>query len=191
VIELRIGGAIEQEEDFTSRLLQSISDRFNQARFGGLVWSSKVLTSKGHGAQERIIGADFMSVLSMQHPDMRFTKGFLAQAKFVRGKAVIDDRLREQCRRMLNVSADSFVFVYLADAVRVAGALAVAGAGPRSTLQGVYTVDIVEFFGLHLRCLIGDQAIRDATPETLDELARAAEMAIPRFGLALVASPSG
>ena len=131
-----------------------------------------------------------MGVFAMQHPDMRFIKGFLAQAKFVRGHGVIDEHLREQCRRMLTVSADSFVFVYLADTVRVVGAVAVAGAGPGSTLERLYTVDIVEFFGLHLRCLIGDQAIRDATPETVAELARAAEMATPRLGLAIVANRS-
>jgi hypothetical protein len=142
---------------------------------GGISWRRKVLTAAGPGSQERRFGADFLGVLTIDLPDYRVQKGFLAQAKLVRkGWALPRHEYRRtagQCDRMLGLSPDSFLFLYTPRGVWVASAKAVV-ANKGEELDGLFTRSIGSFFELHFGSYIGDRKISASTPTTLEGLVR-------------------
>jgi hypothetical protein len=95
---------VEHEPAFTDRMLARIEDAVNGQEIDGLKWSAKTLTDRGFGSQEKQFGADFAGVLEVNLPDYRVSKGFLAQAKLIRGSSIGDKReLVSQCERMLDL----------------------------------------------------------------------------------------
>jgi hypothetical protein len=135
----------------------------------GIRWSAKTLTDRGRGSQESQYGADFMGVLNIALPEFTVSKGFLAQAKLIRNDVVGDDiKLRQQCEKMLNLSPDSFVFLYWPTAVRVVPAVSVLGC--RVDPVHLYSRSAQRFFEEHLQCFIGDRNIQSPTPMTLDAI---------------------
>jgi hypothetical protein len=110
-----------------------------------------------------------MGVLNIELPELAVSKGFLAQAKLVRNGSSGDlKELREQCKKMLNLSPDSFVFLYGQSGVRVVPAISVVGSKV-DPLQ-LYSRSAQRFFEEHFECFIGDGNIQSATPATLDAL---------------------
>jgi hypothetical protein len=83
--ELR-GGEIRHEPDFTGSLLRGIADELRHEDVRGVSWKRKVLNAAGPGSEEKRYGADFLGVLSVDLPDYSIRKGFIAQAKLVRGR---------------------------------------------------------------------------------------------------------
>lgn len=162
-------GRVEQEPAFTDRMLGAIEGALNGYRTKGIRWSAKTLTDRGKNSQESRHGADFMGVLNIALPDFTVSKGFLAQAKMVRGRYGVNMRdLREQCERMLNLSSASFVFLYSREGVRVIPAVAVLGSD--ANLLDHYSRSASRFFEEHLECFIGDRNIQSATPDSLEAL---------------------
>lgn len=162
-------GRVEQEPAMTDRLLGGIEESLQGRTAHGITWSAKTLTDRGRGAQERRFGADFMGVLNIDLPDYRVAKGFLAQAKLVRTDRSIDRaELDRQCERMLDLSPASFVFLYSDSGIAVVPAIAVVASSidPRE----LYARSIGRFFEEHLECFIGDKAISEAAPSTLESL---------------------
>jgi hypothetical protein len=156
-------------------------------RTRGIRWDGKTLTDRGKGAQEAQYGADFVGVLNIDLPDFKMSKGFLAQAKLLRHDTVDDlEELKRQCHRMLNLSPDSFVFLYSRQGVRVVPAISVVGAALDPSY--LYSRSAQRFFEEHLQCFIGDQAIQSPTPEALEHLRRRFEA---RSALLLTARASG
>ena len=162
-------GRVEHEPAITDRMLGAIEMSLHQAEIRGIRWQAKTLTDRGSRAQEAQYGADFMGVLNIDLPDFKVSKGFLAQAKLVRGQSVGSlVELRDQCDKMLDLSADSFVFLYSGEGVTVVPALSVV-ASTQSPLS-LYNRSVQRFFEEHLMCFIGDRSIQSPTPESLAAL---------------------
>jgi len=150
-------------------MLGAIEESLVSYRHKGIRWTAKTLTDRGRASQESRDGADFMGVLNIALPDFAVSKGFLAQAKLIRNGSAGDvAELKDQCEKMLNLSPDSFVFLYDQAAVRVVSALSVVSA-TADPLQ-LYSRSAQRFFEEHLQCFIGDRSIQSATPKTLDTL---------------------
>lgn len=159
-------GRVEQEPAMTDRMLGAIEESLTDYRVKGIRWSAKTLTDRGRGAQESEYGADFMGVLNIALPEFTVSKGFLAQAKLVRNDSSGDVKeLKRQCDKMLNLSSDSFVFLYGQDGVRVVPAISVLGSSA-DPLE-LYSRSAQRFFEEHLQCFIGDRNIQSPTPSTL------------------------
>ncbi len=82
-----------------------------------LIWRAATLRAgSGSGAEEKEFGADILGVLSIDLPDYKVAKGFLAQAKRaepgVRFSNSEWSRLRAQCNIMLMTTPDCFVVAY-------------------------------------------------------------------------------
>jgi len=166
-IEGFVDGRIEQEADFTSQMLGRIEEAQDGYQAKGVIWKAKVLTDKGRGAQEKQYGADFMGVLNIDLPDFKVNKGFLAQAKIASRLTDIVG-LHSQCGRMLDLSPDSFVFLYGADGVIVVPAVSVMGAN--SHPSELYYRSAARFFEEHLESFIGDRNISGPSADTLRDL---------------------
>lgn len=116
VIEGYASGRSMDESDITAKMAGAIKERIKNRTINGVKWDSHSLTSSGKDAEEKRYGADLMGVLDISLTDYNTKKGFLMQAK----KAEPDVRFRErnwkilvsQCERMLDITPDSFVFVY-------------------------------------------------------------------------------
>ena len=69
------------------------------------------------------------------------------------------ERLREQCEQMLQLSADSFVFLYSRSWIRVVPAVAIMGLRSSTNPQDLHSRKISQFFEDHIECFIGDRDI--------------------------------
>lgn len=179
---------VEQEPEFTSDMLSRIRESMDNYRIKGVRWRAKILTALGSGSQEHEYGADFMGVLSLSLSDFQVNKGFLAQAKLVRGRRSFPSRvisnLKDQCEKMLRLSPDSLVFLYSKWEIRVVPAISVLGS-QKSPIQ-LYSWDISTFFEKHFESFIGDPEISSPTIEKLVLLQRRYNA---RAGLYLQAEP--
>jgi hypothetical protein len=162
-------GRIEHEPAMTDRMLGAIEESLSNFHYKGISWRAKTLTDRGAGSQEAKYGADFMGVLDIALPNFSVTKGFLAQAKLIRnGNSGDLTELKRQCEKMLNLSPDSFVFLYGDNGVRVVPAVSVVGSNLDPLF--LYHRSAQRFFEEHLQCFIGDRHISAPTSITLVEL---------------------
>ena len=119
----RIGHTVHDEDDFTSRLADRIERGVDGALVGGMNW--EVVTRKfpwrGKGSEESKYGADLGLVLRMSGRGFDVTKGYLIQAKMIPSLAFelpkrplfsTEDRVFDQCRKMLAVTPESYVWFY-------------------------------------------------------------------------------
>jgi hypothetical protein len=138
---------VEHEPEFTSEMLGRMKESMNGYRVGGVHWTAKTLTSHGANAQERRFGADFLGVLDLDLPEYKVRKGFLAQAKRIDGWSGMNgedwDRIVDQCKTMLSITPESFVFVYSPRAITVIPAIAIISAQQRSNLSDFYSRRLV------------------------------------------------
>jgi len=148
-------GRIEQEPAFTDRMLGRIEEAMADYRSKGVHWSAKTLTDRGPGSQEREFGPDFAGVLDIQLPAFKVRKGFLAQAKIVEPFEVMDrddvGRMLAQCRRMLDHTSDSFLFVYSRIGIKVVPAISVVSASS-SNPHDLYARSLSRFYEEHFEC---------------------------------------
>ena len=153
---------IAQEPHFTDRMLARFEDAVNEFEGDGVRWNARTLTDRGPGAEESRLGADFLGVFEATTSGLTFAKGFLSQAKSLENGALIatseHNRLRQQCRRMLERTPDSFVFLYGSAGVRVVSALAVHSSDQRA-LDELGTKSVTDFFFDHFQCFIGDASL--------------------------------
>lgn len=169
-VEALIAGRVEQEPAMTDRMLGAIEQSLKGYADKGIFWHAKTLTDRGRAAQETQYGADFMGVLNIYLPGFVVAKGFLAQAKLVRDGSIGDTGiLKDQCEKMLQLSPDSFVFLYAKEGVRVVPAISVVACDFDPLL--LYQRSAQRFFEEHLQCFIGDRKIHAATPQALKQLA--------------------
>jgi hypothetical protein len=160
---------VQGEDDFTSRLLSQMEARINGRNILGVQWRAMKLTDRGSGSQERHYGADFAGVLAVDVDRTKFAKGFLGQAKLLRrGSALRLHDLRAQCERMLNHTADSFVFLYGDTGVRVVSALLVASSDHHPRTLPSWNIE--EFFRAHFMSFVGDRRIDAASPDALEAI---------------------
>ncbi len=113
-----------------------------------------------------------MGVLSIDLPDYKVRKGFLAQAKLADHLSDREmKRLKDQCNRMLGITSESYVFVYKRDSVRILPAISVLSADV-TELTDLYNWSVQTFFESHLESFIGDRELSAASGDQLDELIR-------------------
>ena len=155
-------GLIANEPDLTSRLLERWEATVEGHESDGIAWRSRVLTDRGKGAEEKRYGADFAGVVQISLPDFKVNKGFLAQSKRCEPGELEKRRwvdLVGQCEKMMNISPDSFVFLYsVRKGVRIIPSITVLGlaAGPGRDPFAVYSRSVSSFFELHFECFVGD-----------------------------------
>ena len=184
-------GWIEQEAPFTDRLVANLQNQIDGKTIKGIRWKAKTLTDRGTRSQESLYGADFLGILSLDLHDLRVTKGFLAQAKLFRSRKPIAnsefERLRDQCRKMLSVTPDSFVFLYTNRRIKIIPACSVIGISP-SALRNLSDRTIGKFFAEYVECFIGDPKLDAPSLESFRALAEQYQI---RQGLYLYASAGG
>lgn len=173
-VEALRDGRVEQEPDYTSRMLGRIELAMNEFETKGVVWTAKVLTDRGPNAQEKEYGADFMGVLDIKLPEYAVTKGFLAQAKMIEPDSPITpaewNRMKAQCENMLSVSPDSFLFVYSQNGTIVIPAASIVSLNERHNPHDLYFRKLQRFYEEHFECFIGDRRIHAPTIEALKTL---------------------
>jgi hypothetical protein len=169
-----VAGRVEHEPEFTGEMLGRMKQSMQGYRIGGVRWDAKILTSHGTNAQERRFGADFMGVLDLDLPEYKIQKGFLAQAKRIEsGKRMSNedwDRMAVQCKKMLSITPESFIFVYSPQEIVVIPALAIISAQQRSSLTEFYSRSLVRFYEDHFECFVGDMKLDSADIKILEEL---------------------
>jgi hypothetical protein len=181
-----VAGHVEHEPEFTGGMLGRMKEAMNGFVTRGVRWTAKVITSQGPNAQENLFGADFMGVLEFDLPEYRVKKGFLAQAKRIERDERLAtrewDRTVRQCKQMLSITAESFVFVYSRSGIIIVPALTIASATTPCNPHDFYSRTALRFYQDHFECFVGDQAISSADIKTLERLR-------VRNALCLAASP--
>jgi hypothetical protein len=191
-IEKLSDGRVEQEANFTDRLLDNIENQLNGKIFKGIHWKAKTLTALGRQSQESIFGADFLGILTLKLTGLHVTKGFFAQAKLIRHSGKLTkssefERLQEQCKKMLNVTPDSYVFIYSKRGIKIIPASLVMRASAKN-INSLSNRTIGQFFKEYVICLIGDRKLRASTLKKFYKLAKQYEV---RQGLYIHASDEG
>lgn len=170
-------GRIKHEDDLTGALAQAIEDRVNGAKTGGLIWDYSILTHRRSG-EEGVYGADLLIHVKVDTPLYKYSKGVLIQSKRTSPgknlKSAEFQELKQQCQRMQNYSAASFVFGYDPKGLRVAAATKIQGTMDRA-LYDQCTWTGYRFFLELFRCPIGDSKITSANVEELQ----------PRYAIAI------
>ena len=173
-LEDLVSTRVQHETQFTDRFLGNLQHQLNGKTIAGVRWRVKTLTDRVARSQEREFGADFIAALDVEMEEFSVKKGFLAQAKRVepseRFRSSESSRLREQCKKMLKHTPDSFVFLYSAQSgVTVVPAIEVLGARDCNPHE-LTNRPVAQFFGDHLDCFVGDPKIRAADVAQLETL---------------------
>ena len=165
---------VEEETDFTGEMLGRMKEAMHGFRTRGVRWTAKILTSHRSNAQESTFGADFIGVVTFDLPDYKVTKGFLAQAKRIEHGGSMRsrdwERLVGQCKRMLDISPEAFVFLYSPEGISVIPAVAIVSAQRCRKLAEFYSRSAVRFYEDHFECFVGDLRINSADIKTLESL---------------------
>jgi hypothetical protein len=174
-------GGVTDEDDLTGILVGQLDGAF-EGRIGGLVWDTSVVRHrKGRAAEESRIGADLVIHVSLETPTQNYSKGVLIQAKRIEP----DDHLSvkehaeliAQCKRMLRITPEAFVFDYAKGEMRTGSATRIAGSG-RLDLYHLCSWTSYRFFLELFRCPVGDPKIKSA---------KVADLPVP-FALTISAS---
>lgn len=140
------------------------------------------MTRAGKQAEEGRTGADFVGVIQFDLPDFHLAKGFLAQAKRQEeGERLSAEQwrdLRQQCEHMLDITSESFVFVYAYHGVFVVSPLNVLGCATTTDLFLLHPIPLREFFSRHFHCFIGDRRLDSATAPILSDFPELARLTI-------------
>jgi hypothetical protein len=139
---------LEEEGDLTSRLLQNFERDFKEIHSRKYKIKTKVFKRSGPSSEENKIGADLIILLNIKNKSSEINKFFLAQSKKIdhKNNLKFDPRLYQQCRKMLNITSDSFIFVYTPEGIFVKSAI--------NTFLNYKK--ITSFFGDFLSCFIGE-----------------------------------
>ncbi|MGQ2908449.1 MAG: hypothetical protein ACT6QU_10910 [Aliihoeflea sp.] len=173
----RLGTKIVDEDDFTSRLIQSIEEAVDGLVIDGIQWSidTRKLPWRGKDSEESRYGADFGVVIRMEGNGIDVSKGYLIQAKreiagFPTHPAdlfahKIDRRLPVQARKMLEVTPESYVWFYTQNGVHIirAGTLLGASGSPLGELrfQGIHGFFVRAFMSWSGDYRLGEMAAKN------------------------------
>ncbi len=166
---------VEQEPAFTDRMLGRIEHALEGYEIKGVSWKAKTLTDRGRNAQESKYGADFLGVASIELPNFKLSKGFLAQAKLLGPTGKITkseyERMQGQCKKMLGLTPDSFVFLYSIVGISIVPAISVVSCNSPINPHDLYSRSMARFYEEHFACFIGDGALSAPRIENLEEIA--------------------
>jgi hypothetical protein len=158
-------GRVTDEDDITGGLIASIRTQL-KGRISGLTWSSLILRHrKGVAAEEKKFGADILIHVTMNTPDLSYSKGVLVQSKRVNTDTAMTKKnyndMKNQCTKMLNTTASSFIFNYTHKEMRCAPATRLIKSN-NMVLSDHCIWTSYRFFLELFRCPIGDPRIRSA-----------------------------
>ena len=170
-----LDGSVVEEPQVTDRILGAIQERVRNQRFGNVVWKARTLrTGRGIAAEEKRHGADLMGVLDINLDGYSAKKGFLAQAKRAEPDRQFGnrdwDRLRSQCKTMLDRTSASFVLVYsVRRGIKIFPANSVVELESRQIFD-LYGRSVSSFFESHIQCFIGDRRLNSTKIDSLNAL---------------------
>lgn len=183
-------GWVEQEPPLTDRFIGAVVKSMHGYETKGIKWNAKTLSDRGQKSQESKFGADFVGILDINLPEFKIRKGFLAQAKLLKGgnmNAADFKDMVEQCDKMLGISSESFVFFYSTKGISIVHANSIIGVRSH---RGSFDPSILDdrdartFYEAHLECHVGDRRINAPSAELLGQLKA-------RTGMELTAKMSG
>lgn len=182
-------GEFDQEPQLTDRFFGALRGALSESPIEGLSWRAHTLADRGPNSAENLYGADALVVLDIQIRGFTAQKGILAQAKILDSNRPMrkDDfnDLREQCRKMLELSPDSFVWLYTRKGILVLPAISVVGLSPENRKLGsAVHWGFTYFVKSFIDCFVGDGQFKCAKRA---ELERVAEVASARSALLLQA----
>ena len=162
---------VEYEPVITGGLATSLRTALN-GQIQDLIWSAHVLKSgTGSGREETTTGADLLIHVQLDTPSLKYSKGVLVQAKRLEPAVTMTtdqySELVEQCKKMLRITAASFVFDYARVGMRCAPASLVI----RSDMRKLYSQCAwtpYRFFLELFRSFIGDPNITSAKVRDLN-----------------------
>lgn len=164
-------GELPDECTITGALVVRLKDSLDGFVTPGISWSGKVLSPY---TEEKVFGADILGLLSLDLPELKIRKGFLAQAKRQEPGSPLFTRewddLVDQCKKMISFTPESFVFIYAYNGVFMVPAVTVAHCVGREDLHTLNPEKTSIFYKRHFQCFIGDLKIDSATPQALDGL---------------------
>jgi hypothetical protein len=173
-VDDHIADDVEHERDFTGVMVGRMRQAMDGFKTRGVRWAAKALASKERNAREGGFTADFLGVVEFDLPECRVRKGFLALGRHVeRGPAIAPrewDRLADQCRQMLSITAESFVFIYARSGILVVPALAIVSATSHGNPHDFYSRTALRFYQDHFECFVGDGEISSADGANLERL---------------------
>lgn len=149
-------GALTQEHQLSSRIGQALENKLNGERFlgAGLSIITQDMPDKGKGALEKKTGTDMFIGVSVEG---QFDKGFLVQSKWLHNA---DPKLTQQCQRMLDITAASFVWLYGPKGVRVQSAdKIVEGLTHTRHQERSWSQNPAKLMGDVLACRRGDHSL--------------------------------
>ena len=185
-------GDMGDEDDFSSQMVGRIKGRVDDLRTPNTVWSvgaaidgrseplmpsvrlsGRHLTSRGKKSEETLMGADLVIAVDIETPTEVVRKGILIQAKRLDDGKQMDareyGRLRAQCSDMLDLTSDSFVFLYSPNKVSIVSAASVEASTVRTLHDLAMYAPQVLFEDLFF-CWQGDPRLKATTREALAEL---------------------
>ena len=156
----KISGEIADEDDFTSRLADRIEQAIDGFYLDGIRWqvSTRKLKWRGRLSEESRVGADLGVVIRMSGVGFDVRKGYLIQGKLVKDMSLDltirspfekNDRVIDQCTKMLAVTPESYVWFYTPAGVSVLRAGTVLDVDPRlihrAARQSLYSFFLAGF----------------------------------------------
>jgi hypothetical protein len=182
-------GTRTEEPEITSTFMTLVESELNGRNLGGVRVTTIIYKSRSRGQGEKLVGADFANLLDIRFQDFRVQKAFLGQAKRIPGgrdpdRQLLSDRnLEAQCRKMLDITPASFVFVYTQDEVTVVPAVDVYSllncTRPRPTVM-LHRKKVGSFYAEFFKTFIGDHRIVQAVGDARALAEFAERYAIPR-----------
>ena len=156
---------IADEDDFTSRLADRIQQAVNGLHLDGIHWKvrARKLESRKRGSEESRFGADLGLAIRMSGAGFDVRKGYLIQSKLIRDMSLDlkvqspfrrNDRVIDQCTRMLQVTPGSYVWFYTPSGVSALRAGTVLDVEPqlvhraaRQSLYGFFLAGFLSWSG--------------------------------------------
>ena len=180
---------IETEPTLTDRFLGAVEIAFDKGlECEGYQIRVRTLRDRGPNAPEAEFGADLASVLHIATKEYRITKGFLAQAKFANKEGIYlngsgrrypdislklgsaSKRMVNQCRQMLLITPESYVFIYSEFGIFVIPASTVVSLVQDGNSYRVNMKTLRWFMEDYLRSFIGDLGLSAYDDNTFREL---------------------
>ncbi|MBU8876558.1 hypothetical protein KQ910_22485 [Reyranella sp. MMS21-HV4-11] len=166
-----IAGIYPREEDITAGLITLLTNNFSGRKFADFKWSARIMNrGPGSANQEGKTGADMLLHVKIDTPTISYSKGVLIQAKRKDDGAALATAdhtdLVNQCSKMLDISASSFVVNYSKKGMRFASASIVRDSSDK-VLSNMCVWSSHRFFLELFRCPIGDPRITSARYDAL------------------------
>lgn len=180
-----------REEDITSKLETKLSEDLNEQISTSLNGYEGKITFEVYPfkkTEEKKVGADLCGIVDINHNGKRVVKYFLAQSKVCSvktrdGKTYYhggDANLSSQVNEMLNITSDSFVFLYTDEGIYVTPAFGIKVSDGKIDTRDQYYKSIGTFYGEFFKCFVGDHKADGIDLSTLN-LEEIIELAKSKF----------